>query len=150
MLASVERAVDAYDLLWPVQRRVGGPGDDNGPRVVEIGKEVDGAKDAPRSLTRAFIPAQCLPFEKKKSFYFLAAPSQKGSVGELEAYARALLGRAEMEMAGTLELEERERRSEAGGLSGCREAVEILTRISKKGACANFFFLPTVDRLFWE
>jgi hypothetical protein len=57
VLASVERAVDAYDLLWPVQRRVGGPGDDNGPRVVEIGREVDGAKDAPRSLTRAFIPA---------------------------------------------------------------------------------------------
>ena len=72
-----------------------------------------------------------------------AAPFRRetkaGSFEELQEYARYLLSslqdpdpRAKLPLE-AIELERDREREEAGGLSGCRQAVEIITRNPRKG-----------------
>lgn len=57
----------------------------------------------------------------------LAAQRRMGSLESVEAYARRLLAGHN-----ALNAEEADEPGEGGGLSGCREAVEITTRNPKK------------------
>lgn len=80
-----------------------------------------------------------------------SATARSGTYDELRDYARKLVGSsttgsadpkvldgAKIELPGTvdgLDIERDREREEEGALSGCRQAVEILTRNPKKGQC---------------
>jgi hypothetical protein len=82
---------------------------------------------------------------------FLFAASSEGTYSELQEYARRLLASFPEQGASGVRMNlpieplrselERERQEE-GSLTGCREAVELLTRNPRKGGC------PGVDS-FW-
>jgi RAB6A-GEF complex partner protein 2 len=122
-----------YDLLWPVEHRR------RPPVAVSVqestsgssrpASNVPGAKAEPSlgAYAMQLLSSQAVP--NPRSPPFLLGPG----VGDRE---EDVFGRAET----PLSAEHREDREETGGgLSGCREAVEILTRNMKKGT----FFLSS-------
>ena len=79
-----------------------------------------------------------------------------GSLEELQDYARQLLSslqapdpRAKLPLE-AIELERDREREEAGGLSGCRQAVEIITRNPRKGKSLARVPIPVIWSLCIE
>ena len=69
-------------------------------------------------------------------------PSTSGSLEELKRYAHQLVNSDKDPVGLRQEFEDGGReRNETGALSGCREAVEVLTRNMKRGACVWFCLL---------
>lgn len=111
-----------YDLLWPVARRIGTPA--NSPAAPPT--------PAPQNDPKPIV-------EEHRGPTAPAAPPSKaqqaGSIAELERYATRLLAATTSPSSGFPWGVGEEGLSAAGGggLSGCREAVEVLTRNLKKG-----------------
>ncbi|KAJ7124745.1 Rgp1-domain-containing protein [Mycena crocata] len=113
----VGRPARPYDLLWPVARRIGA-----------------GTPTSPISTTHTQpdpLPKPTVEEHRTPTQTATATAQQKGSVAELERYAARLLTPSPTDVSeeglgvdvGT---------AGNGGLSGCREAVEVLTRNLKK------------------
>ncbi|KZP30270.1 Rgp1-domain-containing protein [Athelia psychrophila] len=132
---AVGRMQRPYDLMWPVARRRAGAG---GTREGAVVSECTAPKHAPKpyppasaassetsthtgATTAADIPADLREYAQRLLSSFPAAGGQ-GGVG---------FGREHDEER---EDEEDEENRRGGGLSGCREAVEILTRNPKKAS----------------
>ena len=128
LTVAVGRPPVSYDLLWPVGRP---PGGESGGAVVRpVGDEGEAVVNEPGEFGGsicAFVVS-----------YFWGRID--GSLKEVQEYARRLLGDG-----GLLELEDEEDERESGGVVGCREGVDLLTRNFKKGACVLCFssFLPS-------
>ncbi|GBE78543.1 hypothetical protein SCP_0114320 [Sparassis crispa] len=112
----VGRAPMPYDLLWPCKAR----GSQFSAKVIEESRIAAKKSD--------LAPLQGVP------------ASRSGTFEDLQVYARGLLAVFHHPSTGGVRLDlpvdlERDReREEAGGLTGCRQAVEILTRNPKKAS----------------
>ncbi|KAJ7470483.1 Rgp1-domain-containing protein, partial [Mycena latifolia] len=113
---AVGRPARPYDLLWPVARRIATPA--STPTGAPPVLPQDAAK--PTVEEHRGSPAPAHP----------AKAQQAGSVAELERYAAQLLAATASPTAAGFPWGEEGAGS--GGLSGCREAVEVLTRNLKK------------------
>ncbi|KAJ6605333.1 Rgp1-domain-containing protein [Mycena vulgaris] len=117
------RPARPYDLLWPVARRIGTPAS------TPVGPPPPALQADPRpSVEEHRAPAA--PAHPPKA-------QQAGSVAELERYAARLLAATASPSASTAGFpwgtgDEGVGGAGGGGLSGCREAVEVLTRNLKK------------------
>lgn len=122
-----------YDLLWPVARRRAGGAKTEGAVVTEV--ELASHKPhlppllAPKITNTALgIPADLREYAKR----LLASFPAPGAGTRARADGNEHPHPVDVEL-------EREELDEEGGLTGCREAVEILTRIPKKGWCILSF-----------
>ena len=142
-LCSVGRGLMPYDLLWPVSSRLDAGTSDIEAKVVE---EIRGTQKN-RSCMSCGTP--CFRFSVDE-FYPVASPNLTDDTLEsLQSYAMSLLAtlpdakgksRADATDDSPSGTSERSRRIEMdgeladeGGLTGCREAVELLTRNQRKG-----------------
>ncbi|KAF7362042.1 hypothetical protein MVEN_00549600 [Mycena venus] len=113
-----------YDLMWPVARRIHAPPTPTSPSTPQL------PPVPPKPTVTENRPAASAAPKTQQ------AGKATGSVNELARYATRLLSAtavspSSMEMLGAGE-DGLGVGSEGGGLSGCREAVEVLTRNLKK------------------
>ncbi|KAJ7154813.1 Rgp1-domain-containing protein [Mycena filopes] len=141
----VGRPARPYDLMWPVARRIAG----TSPRTPSSSHSPSDAKakHAPEPPKPSVIEHQHVAaatgltlVTSVSSKVQRQTPPQQGSVEELAQYAARLLAKGSAS-SGLGEDGDRDGLSEeglgsanvgGGGLSGCREAVEVLTRNLKK------------------
>ncbi|KAH9836631.1 Rgp1-domain-containing protein [Rhodofomes roseus] len=117
---AVGRPPKPYDLLWPVSYwKSKGP--QSTAKVIE----------EPKQLSKKPESSSAAPLRRD---------SRGGSLEELQDYATHLLSslsdpdsRVKLPLE-AIELERDREREEAGGLSGCRQAVEIITRNPRKAS----------------
>ncbi|KZT64024.1 Rgp1-domain-containing protein [Daedalea quercina L-15889] len=117
---AVGRPPRPYDLLWPVSYWKS-KGLKNSAKVIE----------EPSNPSKKIDAASTAPSRREP---------RGGSFEELQEYARYLLSslqdpdpRVKLPLE-AIELERDREREEAGGLSGCRQAVEIITRNPRKAS----------------
>lgn len=156
------RPPSPYDLLWPIAK---GQKSQPLARVSEENKfalPTNGAASDPscrcpssalrgNGLATHLCSCLCALCSRAHS----SVTTRSGTYDELRDYARKLVGSstgsgagsfagpnvldgAKIELPGTvdgLDIERDREREEEGALSGCRQAVEILTRNPKKGQC---------------
>jgi RAB6A-GEF complex partner protein 2 len=141
-----------YDLLWPVCTRL-----DAGIPEAKVVEEVGGAQK-----NRSSMSIFCSSRTSTDKFYSVSSPILTDDTLEsLQSYAKSLLATlpdakgksrdcAADAMNGKCKASEESWRIERdreladeGGLTGCREAVELLTRNQRKGEKLKpfFFFL---------
>ena len=132
-VTSVGKVPKPYDLLWPVGKR--NMSMETAPKVVD---------GSPTGTTNA--PTQCvceLP-ACNEILKLCSACNGSRSLDDLRDYGQRLLAtfpdpdatdvRIKVPLVSPVHTEfEREREGDGGVLTGCREAVEILTRNPKKG-----------------
>ncbi|EIN13130.1 Rgp1-domain-containing protein [Punctularia strigosozonata HHB-11173 SS5] len=136
---SVNRAPRPYDLLWPVAKRKAGP---TAPTVTEGALAASSSGSATTSLPGMFLSLEfiivvvvdLIAGAYLKGFGYPLDDRERESLGAVREYARGLgvgvgVGVGVGSAAGLLV--ERDHEDE-GALTGCREAVEILTRNPRK------------------
>lgn len=122
---AVGRPARPYDLMWPVARRIAPASPATGvPPSAQDDAKPSVEEHHGLSTPRAPAPAQ-------------PSKAQRGSVADLERYAAQLLAAAISPSAAGFPWAAGEEGvggagAGGGGLSGCREAVEVLTRNLKK------------------
>lgn len=128
-----------YDLLWPVTR----------PKSsTDAGKVVE---ESAKLLTlKRFGNSKCSKLLRLVLFFSEPLLAQaEGTIDDLRSYAKMLVDSFPEQSTSGVRLKvpvesvehafeherwlKEDRRQEMGGLSGCREAVDILTRNPKKG-----------------
>jgi hypothetical protein len=126
-----------YDLLWPISKPPK-PAKNSGVKAAEVAtltKSMDQGHGSPGKRS--------IPFMRRWVFTArLPGRYSCGSFSELQDYARklsAVLTESDATEESVKQLVPREIDQELdreeGGLTGCREAVELLTRNPKKGVC---------------
>ncbi|KAJ7596555.1 Rgp1-domain-containing protein [Mycena floridula] len=127
---AIGRSLGPYDLMWPVTKKL--------------------SKTSSNEVTGKVVEEPTKLSALKRSGKFATKSPSQGTFDDLKSYAHALLEsfpdpnssgvRLKLPAEGlqhSLEQEgwlKEDRRQETGGLSGCREAVEILTRNPKKAS----------------
>ncbi|KAJ7115241.1 Rgp1-domain-containing protein [Mycena epipterygia] len=124
----VDQPTRPYDLLWPLSRRIGTPA--TTPAVPPTSASQDNLKPTVEEHRRPAppaAPATVAPPPKAQ---------QAGSVAELERYATRLLAATTSPSPAGFPWgvgeDGHSAAGDGGGLSGCREAIEVLTRNLKK------------------
>jgi hypothetical protein len=139
-----------YNLLSPVYRRLQMKGqgkDECVPMVTEESADARSGKESNYSVL--CMSSTCTRLTPLSYSVAASSAKQKGSFSELKEYARQLVGSSEQLGKGnSVSLPsasavlgkgvEGQWEAEAGGIAGCREAVEIITRNPRKGV--SFLF----------
>ena len=131
-----------YDLLWPISTRLGA-----GIPEAKVVEEVGGIQKNRSSMSCGVTPSFfrfSLTYQLM-NFYSVASPTfTDDTLESLQSYATSLLatlpdakGKSRdcaLDLCeGSWKVERDRELVDEGGLTGCREAVELLTRNQKKG-----------------